>query len=223
MSSAPTGRTLPLTPDELLTTTRSVRKRLDFTRPVERAVIEECLNIAVQAPSGSNLQGWRFMVVTDLAKRAALADIYRKSSALYLKLPMAATNVKFDDPARAAQQARIADSAQYLADHLQDVPVHVIPCLMGRADGLPPNALASWYGSIHPATWSFMLAARARGLGSAWTTLHLTFEEEAAAILGIPYAKVQQTALIPLAYAIGTDFRPATRDPLSTLVHWNTW
>jgi len=215
--------TLPLTPDELLTTTRSVRKRLDFTRPVERALIEECLNIAIQAPSGSNRQGWRYMVVTDPAKRAALAEIYHKSWALYLKLPMAATNLKFDDPGRAAQQARIAASAQYLADHLQDVPVHVIPCLMGRVDGQPSNVQASWYGSIHPATWSFMLAARARGLGSAWTTLHLRFEEEAAATLGIPYAKVQQTALIPVAYTIGADFKPAARDPLSTLIHWNTW
>jgi nitroreductase len=219
----PIGRTLPLTPDELLTTTRSVRKRLDFSRPVERAVIEECLNIALQAPNGSNMQNWRFMVVTDPAKRCALAEIYRKAFAIYLTLPLAAAILKFDDPARKATQARVIASAQYLADHLQDVPVHVIPCLMGRVEGQPSYMQAGWYGSIHPATWSFMLAARARGIGTAFTTLHLMLEEEAAAVLGIPYVEVLQTALIPVAYSKGTDFKPAQRDPLSRLVHWDTW
>jgi nitroreductase len=223
MASSPTGRTLLLTPDELLTTTRTVRKRLDFGRPVEREVIEECLNIALQAPTASNLQGWRFMVVTQPAKRAALADIYRKAWSIYRTLPAAAANLKFDDPARNATQARVATSAQYLADHMQDVPVHLIPCLMGRMDNQPAHVQASRYGSIYPAVWSFMLAARARGLGTAWTTLHLRFEEEAAAILGIPYAEVLQTALIPVAYSKGTDFKPAARDPLSRLVHWDTW
>jgi nitroreductase len=223
MTPTSAGRTLPLTPDELLTTTRSVRKRLDFSRPVERAVIEECLNVALQAPSASNLQSWRFMIVTDSAKRAALAELYRRAWAIYLKLPAAASNFKFDDPARNVTQARIAASAQYLADHLQDVPVHVIPCLMGRVDGQPSNVQAACYGSILPAAWSFMLAARARGLGTAWTTLHLFFEKDAAAILGIPYADVLQTALIPVAFSKGTDFKPAAREPLSRVVRWNTW
>src|SRR5579859_41277 len=226
MASEPTGRagrTLPLTPDELLTTTRSVRKRLDFERPVERTVIEECLQTALQAPSASNMQGWRFMVVTDRTKRAALAEIYRKAWAIYLTLPVAAPNLKFDDPARNATQVRVTASAQYLANHLQDVPVHVIPCLMGRLDDQPSYIQAAYYGSIYPAAWSFMLAARARGLGTAWTSLHLFFEEEAAGILGIPYADVLQTALIPVAYSKGTEFKPAPRDPLSGLVHWDTW
>ena len=223
MTSVPIGHTLPLTPDELLTTTRSVRKRLDFSRPVERAVIEECLNIALQAPNGSNMQNWQFMVVTDPAKRCALAEIYRKAFAIYLTLPLAAAILKFDDPARKATQERVIASAQYLADHLQGVPVHVIPCIMGRVDGQPSYMQAGWYGSIHPATWSFMLAARARGIGTAFTTLHLMFEEEAAAVLGIPYAEVLQTALIPVAYSKGTDFKPAQRDPLSRVVHWDRW
>lgn len=223
MTSIPTGSPPSLTSDELLTTTRSVRKRLDFGRPVERAVIEECLNIALQAPSASNMQGWRFMVVTDPAKRAALAELYRRAWAVYLTLPVAAPNLKFDDPTRDATQVRVTASAQYLVDHLQEVPVHVIPCLMGRTDDQPSYVQAAMYGSIFPAGWSFMLAARARGLGTAWTSLHLFFEEEAAAILGIPYAEVQQTALIPVAYSKGTEFKPAPRDPLAGLVHWDTW
>lgn len=223
MTSATTGHRLPLTVDQLLTTTRSVRKRLDFSRPVERALIDECLSIAIQAPTASNMQGWHFMVVTDPAKRAALAEIYRRAWAIYLTLPVAAPNLKFDDPARNATQVRVTASAQYLADHLQDVPVHVIPCLMGRVESEPAYIQSAYYGSIFPAAWSFMLAARARGLGTAWTSLHLFFEEEAAAILGIPYAEVLQTALIPVAYSKGTDFKPAPRDPLSGLVHWDAW
>lgn len=223
MTSHSAGPTVSLTPDELLTTTRSVRKRLDLDRPVERSVIEECLNIALQAPTASNMQHWQFVVVTDAAKRAALAELYRKAWDIYLTLPVAAPNLKFEDPARNEGQVRVTDSAQYLVDHLHEVPVHVIPCLMGRLEGMPSHAQAAYYGSIYPATWSFMLAARTRGLGTAFTTLHLFFEKEAAAILGIPFESVLQTALIPVAYSKGTDFKPAPRDPLSRLLHWDTW
>lgn len=214
---------LDLTSDELLTTTRAVRKRLDFSRPVPREVIEECLAIALQAPTASNAQNWSFAVVTDPAKRAAVAELYRTMWQRYLTAPGAAPNLQFSDPARVATQVRVTASAQYLADHLHEVPVHVIPCLLGRADNAPPGVQASRYGSIFPATWSFMLAARARGLGTAWTSLHLGFEEQAAAILGIPYAEVQQTALIPVAYTKGTDFKPAPRDHSANIVHWNGW
>ncbi len=215
--------TLNLTPDELLTTTRTVRKRLDFTRPVERAVIEECLAIAQQAPTGSNRQRWHFVIVTDPAKRAALAELYRRAWDSYLTMPTAAPNLRFDDPARDAVQQRVASSAQYLADHLQEVPVHVIPCITGRTDGQPAHGQAGAWGSILPATWSFVLAARARSLGTAWTTLHLMFEEEAAKLLGIPYAEIMQAALIPVAYTKGTDFKPAPREPLDRVVHWDAW
>lgn len=217
------SKLLPLTPDELLTTTRSVRKRLDLIRPVERAVIDECLTIAQQAPTGSNMQNWHFMVVTDAKKRAALAELYRKAWAIYLTLPIAAPNLKFDDPARNAQQVRVGDSAQYLTDHLHEVPVYIIPCIAGRTEGQPVVAQAALWGSIAPAAWSFMLAARARGLGSAFTTLHLFFEEEAAQILGIPYAEIMQACLIPVAYTKGTDFKPARREPLQAIVHWDAW
>jgi nitroreductase len=217
---------LTLTPDELLTTTRAVRKRLDFTRPVERTVLEECLTIAQQAPTGSNIQNWHFVVVTDPAKRRALADVYRKGWAIYVPLPIAAGNLTFDDPRRNAQQARIMASAQYLADHMHEAPVLVVPCVRppdGRCEHQPVALQITWWSSIAQAGWSFMLAARARGLGTTWTTLHLLFEEEAAQILGLPYAEVNQAGLIPVAYTLGTRFSPAQRAALDTMVHWDTW
>jgi nitroreductase len=217
---------LALTPDELLTTTRAVRKRLDFTRPVERTVLEECLTIAQQAPSGSNIQNWHFVVVTDPAKRRALADVYRKGWAIYVPLPIAAGNLTFDDPRRNAQQARVMASAQYLADHMHEAPVLVVPCVRppdGRCESQPVALQITWWSSIAQAGWSFMLAARARGLGTTWTTLHLLFEEEAAQILGLPYAEVNQAGLIPVAYTRGTRFSPAQRAALDTMVHWETW
>jgi nitroreductase len=214
---------LPFTPDQLLTTTRAVRKRLDLDRPVEPSVIEECLQIAIQAPTGSNLQRWHFVVVTDQVKRLAIAELYRTSWAMYLSSPTAAPNLRYDDAVRDAVQRRVGDSAQYLADHLERVPVFLIPCFTGRVDGQPSSAQAGKWGSILPAVWSFMLAARARGLGTAWTTLHLRHEREAAAILGIPYEQFTQAALIPVAYALGTEFKPAHREPLASIVHWDKW
>src|SRR5262245_58892796 len=212
-----------LSPDDLLKTTRAVRRRLDFYRPVERAVIEECLQIALQAPSGSNRQRWHFVVVTDQAKRAALADLYRKAWAVYLTSPTAATNLHYENPVREAVQRRVGDSAQYLADHLERVPAFLIPCFPGLVDGQPSRVQAGTWGSLLPAVWSFMLAARARGLGTAWTTLHLLHEREAAAVLGIPYDEITQAALIPIAYTLGTDFKPAHRQPLDECLHWDSW
>jgi nitroreductase len=215
--------TLSLSADEVLSTTRSVRKRMDFTRPVEREVIEECLRIAQQSPSGSNRQGWHFVIVTDAAKRRALADLYRQNWERYRSAGGAAASQPASDAARMATQVRVTDSAQYLADHLHEAPVHVIPCIVGRTDGQSAAAQAGKWGSILPAAWSFMLAARARGLGTCWTTIHLSYEREAADVLGIPYNDVMQAALIPVAYTKGTDFKPAPRDPLATMVHWETW
>lgn len=217
---------LTLTPDALLTTTRAVRKRLDFTRPVARSVLEECLTIAQQAPTGSNLQNWHFVVVTDAAKRRALAELYRKGWAIYINLPAAAGNLTLNNPQRSAQQTRIMASAQYLADHMHEAPVLVVPCIRvpeGRCENQPVVKQASMWGSIAQAGWSFMLAARARGLGTTWTTLHLLFEKEAAQILGVPYDEVNQAALIPVAHTRGTRFSPAPRAPLDTMVHWEAW
>lgn len=214
---------LNLTLDQLLTTTRSVRKRLDLTRPVEPEVIRECLEIALQAPSGSNIQGWHFMVVTDAEKRKALADLYRRGVERYMSSPNAAERLFADQPARAETQQRVRSSSAYLTEHMHEVPVHLIPCISGRPEGLSSARQAAVWGSILPATWSFMLAARARGLGTAWTTLHLGYEQEAAAILGIPYEKVTQAALIPVAYTIGSEFKLAPREPLDSVLHWNEW
>jgi len=214
---------LPLGPDELLTTTRAVRRRLDFARPVARAVIEECLAIALQAPTGGNRQRWHWVVVADPAKRLAIAELYRKSWAVYLTSPTAAPNLRFDDPTLERVQRRVGDSAQYLADNLERVPVLLVPCFPGRLDGKPSAQQAGTWGSILPAVWSFMLAARARGLGTAWTTLHLQHEEAAARVLGIPFAEYTQAALIPVAYAQGTGFKAAHREPLGGFLHWDSW
>ena len=211
---------LPLSADQVLTTTRSVRKRLDLTRPVERSVIEECLRIAQQAPSASNRQHWHFVVVTDAAKRKALGDLYlkvRKES----QASRAARIFRNDE--QAVVYERVSSSADYLGEHMGEVPVLVIPCIEGRIEQQSFSGQAALWGTILPAAWSFMLAARARGLGTVWTTMHLAYEREAAEILGIPYEEVTQTALIPLAYTIGTDFKLAPRDPLETMLHWDGW
>jgi nitroreductase len=220
------SRTLPLSPDELLTTTRSVRRRLDLTRPVERDVLEECLRIAQQAPTGSNMQNWHFVVVTDAARRAALAALYRQAWSLYaggLASPLGGATTRAVAGERAGTQARVAASANYLAEHLHEVPVHVIPCITGRTDGMPAAIQAGQWAGIIPAAWSFMLAARARGLGTSWTTLHLLAEPAAALLLGIPYPTVMQAGLIPVAYTRGTKFKAAAREPLERMVHWDAW
>ena len=212
---------LNLSADEVLSTTRAVRKRLDFDKPVSREVIEECLQLALQAPTGSNTQGWQWVFVTDPAKKQALADIYAKNFALYRNFAAATTFEEGD--LRGEQKDRVTDSAQYLADNFHRVPVLMIPCITGNLDGVPSFAGASMWGSILPAVWSFMLALRARGLGSAWTTLHLAREREVAELLGIPYDTCTQAGLFPIAYTKGTDFQPASRVPATDVTHWNTW
>lgn len=214
---------LDLTLDELLTTTRAVRKRLDLTRPVEREVIEECLAIAHQAPTGSNRQDWHFVVVTDPEKRAAVGEFYRRGWQAYRDSGGSAGSRPSGDAARDAIMARIGDSSAYLAQHMGEVPVLVLACVAGRTDGLPAAAQAGKWGSILPAVWSFMLAARARGLGTVWTTLHLPHEREVADVLGIPYNEFMQAALIPVAYTLGTDFKPGARLPMDKTVHWDKW
>lgn len=215
---------IDLTNDELLSTTRSVRKRLDFDRPVEPEVVRECLELALQAPSGSNSQGWQFVVVTDAEKRAALGDMYRRAFDIYETMEGNAANAyQGDDATRLATQDRVMTSARYLADHMGEAPVLLIPCITPRTDQMPTMAQSAILGSILPAAWSFALAARARGLGTSWTTLHLMFEEEAADLLGIPFADFMQTALLPVAYTKGTDFKAAQREPLDTVLHWDAW
>ncbi len=200
---------LDLSIDELLTTTRAVRKRLDLTRPVEPEVIRECLSLAVQAPTPGGMQNWHFIVVTDPSQREALAALYRKSTGS----PGGQEDIL----------KHMIAAAAYLTAHLHEVPVHVIPCVEGRAEKLSATRQAAHWGGIWPATWSFMLAARSRGLGTVLTTLHLDFEQEAAEVLGIPYEQVMQVGLIPVAYTLGTTFKPAARKPLEAVLHWNRW
>lgn len=206
----------------VLTTTRSVRKRLDFARPVPRELLLECLEVAVQAPTGGNTQGWQFVIVTDPEKKRVIGELYKKS---WYEYASRRRDRYEKDDLRREQLPRVASSAQYLADRMHEVPVMVIPCIEGRADrpGTPNEGMAGLFGSILPAAWSFMLAARDRGLVGAWTTLHLTYEKETADVLGIPYERYTQAALLTLGFSTGGDFQPAKRIPLEGLVHWEQW
>ena len=214
--------TLPLSPDELLTTTRSVRKRLDLTRPVPLELVRQCLQIALQAPSGSNRQAWHWIVVTEVDQRKAIGELYRRAVAEYLASDGSAAKLFADEPARAAVQRRVGSSVAWLGEHMGDVPVLVIPCLRLASGSLPQGNQADVWGSLLPAVWNYMLAARARGLGSAWTTLHLEYEAAVASIIELP-DEVRQGALIPTAYYTGTSFRPAARVPLDEVLHLNRW
>ncbi len=212
---------LDLSADDVLTTTRSVRKRLDFDRPVEREVLMECLDIALQAPTGSNRQGWQWMFVADDERKRALGEIYAANFALYRQMPR--PEYEADDP-RAGRADKVVDSAQYLADNMHRAPVLLIPCLEGKPDG-GSGVSASFWGSLLPAAWSYMLALRERGIGSAWTTLHLILdgEQKAAEILGIPFERYSQAGLFPIAYTKGTDFKLASRLPAESVTHWDQW
>ena len=206
-------KTLNLSAEELLSTTRAVRQRLDFNKPVSEELIKECIEVAMQAPTGGNTQGWQ---------------LYRKGWAIYKEANGSIFDMakKTGPGASRDQMVRVARSADYLADNLEKVPVLIIPCIPGRIEQLAPAgniALASVYGSILPATWSYMLAARNRGLGTCWTTVHLMHEQEAADILDIPYAEVTQCALIPTAFSIGDEFKPARRKPIKDVLHINSW
>lgn len=211
-----------MTVDEVLTTTRSVRKRLDFDRPVPREVIEECLELAIQAPTASNRQTWSFLVLTEPGPKKIVADAYRKAFHIYATQIVPGMPAFDKDDPRAKQAAGVADSATYLAQRMHEVPVMVIPCIEAKLDKASLLEAAGNWGSIAPAAWSFMLALRSRGLGSAWTTLHLMFEQEVAKGLGIPDG-ISQAALLPVAYTKGTDFKRAERIPARQLTHWNAW
>ncbi len=204
--------------DHLLTTTRTVRKRLDLTRPVPHELIVECIDLALQAPAGGNVQRWRWLIVDDPSLKSGLAELYRRAYAPYIAAQRAAV-----EQVGRSDAGAIIESSDHLAQVLQDVPALVVPCQLGRPEpDWPQGQLAGWYGSILPAVWSFMLAARSRGLGTAWTTLHLGFEAEAAELLEIPDT-VSQVALVPVAFYTGDDFRRASRLPVDKVVYRNRW
>lgn len=210
---------LNLSADAVLTTTRAVRKRLDLERPVPREVLLECVEIALQAPTGSNSQGWHWLFVEDPDTKLALRNLYKRHFDDYSKF---SREWPEGDP-RAQQKPGVRSSAEYLAEHFHEVPVLMIPIIEGRLDNAPVFQAASAWGSLLPAVWSFMLALRERGLGSAWTTLHLPAEQEAAELLGIPFDRFTQGGLFPVAYTIGTEFQPAKRMDAEKFVHWNRW
>jgi nitroreductase len=202
--------------DKLLSTTRAVRRRLDLERPVEREVILDCIRLSQQAPTASNTQKWRWMVIEDPEQRSAVSEIYARGSKF---IAQARAQVPEDD----AQTHRVYDSAGWLLEHMHEVPLLVIPCLEGRIpEGAPHGMAASMYASIYPAMWSFQLALRSRGLGSALTTIHLFFENEVAKLLEIP-DDVMQMALLPVAYTQGNEFKLATRPGPETITHWDRW
>lgn len=203
--------------EKLLTTTRSVRRRLDLGRPVDSRLVQECLEIAVQAPTGGNIARYHFVVVTDPLKRVAVADHYRR--VFFEEYLPRRPKMAPDFPDREGQ---FTESARHLAEHLHEVPVLVIPCVEGRPESGGPMAQAVCYGNILPAAWSFMLALRARGLASAWTTLHLRHEREVGALLGIPET-VTQAALIPVAHSTGGEFHAARRVPARERTYWDAW
>ena len=203
------------TVDRLLSTTRAVRRRLDPTRPVPRSLLLDCIRLSQQAPTASNTQMWRWLVVDDPAKRRELGALYAQG--------IPAIHASQAQLAQDEQTRRVYDGALWLAEHLGEMPAIAIPCLVGRTPADAPLVIsASVFGSIYQAVWSFQLALRSRGLGSTFTTMHLLFEEQARKILGIP-DDVMQAALLPVAYTKGGDFKPAARPPVETIVHWNTW
>ena len=212
---------LPLSSDELLTTTRAVRKRLDLTRPVPRSLIEECIEIAVQSPSGSNRQGWHWVLVEDAETKQALADIYGGVFDKYMLAPASASYAEGDT--RALRRDAVSASARYLREHFHEVPTLLVAYNEGRTDGQPVSVQAGYWGSVIPAVWSFMLALRARGLGSAWTTMTCRHEAEVAALLGVPNDRFMQVGMFPIAYTIGTDFKPAPRLDTASVIHWGRW
>jgi nitroreductase len=218
---------LGLSADELLSTTRAVRKRLDFNRPVERDVLVECLGLAMQAPTGSNRQGWEWIFVTDPATRRQVGKVYQEKFGINAAANRAADpSVLYGaEDIRSERFGKLIDSVGYLNEHIADVPVLMIPCVQGRVETTSVNVSAAQWGSIIPAVWSFMLALRERGLGSAWTTAHLKEdgERQVADILGIPFEEYTQVGLFPIAYTIGTDFRPAKRLPPETAMHIDHW
>lgn len=218
--------------DKLLTTTRSIRRRLDLSRPVSPELIEECLEVAVQSPSATNTQKWRFMVIRDADKRAGIARLYKQAFESYWEQaddttygttgPVSTPEGARGKPPPYNSLQRMIDSAVYLVDHLHEVPVHVLFCIEDQVRDVPLFDQATAYGSILPAAWSFMLAARARGLGCCWTTVHLKHADEAAKLLDIPDT-VTQGVLLPVAYYTGTDFKAARRIPATELTHWDAW
>jgi nitroreductase len=199
-------------------TTRSVRRRLDYDREIEPAVLERCIDAAVQAPTGMNREAWRFLVLTDAAPKAAIGELYRTS--------MEGIATRFRDrlPEEMRDQKLPSERPTYvdLAENLHRMPALILVCSEGRPDPQNIAMQVAFYGSVLPAAWSLMLALRASGLGTTWTTLLVTEEERVASALGIP-ENVTQTILLPVAYTKGAVLKPAARKGAGEVTYWNHW
>jgi nitroreductase len=219
----PADTDLGLSAEDVLTTTRSVRKRLDFERPVPRELLTDCVRVALQAPSGSNRWLMQFVIVTEREQREALAGVYRAAYEQYRNIPTYIGSVDKGTAERNANQQRTTASADYLAENMHRAPALVVACGMGKAENGPPIAKTTLLGSVLPGMWSFMLAARTHGLGTAWTTVSLFREQETAEALGIPNDEVTIGALSPVAFTRGTEFRSAMRPDPEEVIHWERW
>jgi nitroreductase len=215
--------------DHVLKTTRSVRLRLDLERPVAADLIESAIDVALQAPTGANAQTWRFVVVTDPDKRAAIAELYRKGSERYLAgdtglscIGLSVNQEYAADDLRQQRMARVVKSAVYLIENVHRVPVHVLLFIEGRFENEDVFTQASMWGSILPAAWSLMLALRARGVASAWTTFTLLYEAEMRKLLGVPDTYTQ-AVLLPVAWLTGGEPRAAKRFPAREVTYWEGW
>jgi nitroreductase len=193
--------------DRALSTTRSVRRRIDWTRPVEPELIEAAIDVAVQAPTGANAEAWRFLVITEAEPKRAVAELYRR-----------ALDRLRETRREAVQKQTVSD----LAERLHEIPALVLVCSEGVPDAASRALQVAFYASVLPAAWSLMVALRARGLGATWTTLHLLHEREAAAALGIPDG-VTQTVLLPVGYVRDAVLKPALRRPAREVTYWNRW
>lgn len=205
----------------VLTTTRSVRKRLDFDKPVDRKIIVQCLDIALQAPNGSNLNTWKWVIVDDRDKIRKIAALYNQAMDDFVASLGGATGENYMG-SHIPGAAGISESVEYLREHLAEVPAVAFPLLAGRLEGASVFYQASLWGSILQSVWSFFLALRTKGMGSAWTTAHLHREKEFAELLGIPPGYTQ-VGLFPIAYTIGTEFKKAWRAPVEEVLSWNTF
>lgn len=219
--------------DTVLTTTRAVRRRLDFDRPVPAAVVDECLRLALQAPTGGHAEDWRFLVIGDSDLKRQIGALYRQAFEDQVLAPMrtdgAQSSVvrgRLGGVAGAdvgERTARMLAGAEYLADNIGRAPWLVLPCATRPSpEHGASGTVSAVYGSIYPAVWSFQLALRSRGLGSIITTLHLHAADEVADLLGIPDGTTQ-VALLPVAHTVGTDFRPAARRPLHEVAFRDRW
>lgn len=217
--------------DEVLTTTRAVRKRLDLERPVPREVLLRCVEIALQAPVSQNQELWRFIIVDDEQQRRRVAEVYRKAAYERVLRPLEEGAAKLQHLVAAgdavtggdARLARTMSSVRHLYDTIDRVPVLVVVGWAGRAPRRSTGPEASGvFGTVLPAIWSFQLALRSRGLGSTYTCIHLHEEEAMREVLGIPET-VFQVAMLPVAYTIGLDFRVADRASPQEVISFNRW